>query len=175
MGLLRLVQFTWAKQGNVMCKNTPSMPPWLKFSPRWRPPPSRQIRKWWRASGSILYSTIWVLNTIYHQVAIFFLPNYCNLHEVSFVERFLDHLSFGLPSLCPCIRLFHWRSDHTGFHKPVRSKRKTNHASYVTKTKTNTTQVIKTLLNNFKLCLRLKYIFPHSVRFLSCKHHILFH
>lgn len=114
-------------------------------------------------------------NTIYHQVAIFFLPNHCNLHEVSFVERFLDHLSFGLPSLCPCIRLFHWRSDHTGFHKPVRSKRKTNHASYVTKTKTNTTQVIKTLLNNFKLCLRLKYIFPHSVRFLSCKHHILFH
>lgn len=170
--LLRLVKFTRATQGNVMCKNTPSMPPWLKFSPRWRPPPSRQIRKWWRASGSILYSTIWVILSI--TKLQFFLPNH-NLHEVSFVERFLDHLSFGLPSLCPCIRLFHWRSNLTGFHKPMRSKRKTNHASYVTKTKTNTTQVIKTLLNNFKLCRRFKYIFPHSVRFLSYKHHTLFH
>ena len=169
MGLLRLVQFTRATQGNVMCKNTPSMPPWLKFSPRWRPPPSRQIRKWWRASGSILYSTIWVILSI--TKLQFFLPNHCNLHEVSFVERFLDHLSFGLPSLCPCIRLFHWRSNLTGFHKPMRSMRKTNHAGYVTKTKTN----IKTLLNNFKLCRRFKYIFPHSVRFISYKYNTLFH
>ena len=51
-------------QGNVMCKNTRSMPPWLKLKPRRRPPPSHQIRNWWRATGSILYSTIRVILSI---------------------------------------------------------------------------------------------------------------
>ena len=40
-------------------------------------------------------------NTLYRQVAILLL-NYGNLHEVSFVERFLGHPRFSLLALCPC-------------------------------------------------------------------------
>ena len=48
-------------------------------------------------------------NALYRQVAIL-LPNYGNLREVFFDERFLGHPRFGLIALCPCIRRFRFIS-----------------------------------------------------------------
>lgn len=79
------------------------MPRWLKLKPRWHPLPSHQMRNEWRASGSTVRDD--KSNTLCRQVAIL-LPNYVNLPEISFVERFCGHPRFDLLAFCPCIRRF---------------------------------------------------------------------
>ena len=80
-------------QANVMCKATRSMPPWLKLKPRWRPPPSHQMKKAWKASGIILYSTIRVI------LSIAKLQFFYNI-RVSFLFRKISRPSTFWPSSC---------------------------------------------------------------------------